>query len=318
MRSLPDALDPADPLAPYRALLAQPRLTVISAEPDRELDGMARTIRGSVRIAGRAELEVLLGRLVAASAGAQIAPRTLDLLGHSTAHGALLRLGDWVIDAADPTVAAFFRALAAHGVLARLGITAVRLLGCRTSDTDAGRATICRLAELLGVEVFGTRHLLYDAHYDEAGFRDAWQFLLVSASDLARAAQPADVTAPATWPRTLDLDALPAFALAAAPTRWPRRQMTRGAVHQLLALIRRDAGGRLAARATAPSCELALPSAVPEQFHLAHVLFDGAFVRFYPDGPDGPVGSAAAGVLYPVDDPHELRRVTDALPLALR
>lgn len=56
---------------------------------------------------------------------------------------------------------------------------------------------------------------------------------------------------------------------------------------------------------TTPVCELALPSAVPGAYHIAHVLLDGAFLRFYPDGPTAP------GVVYPIDDALALRRIID-------
>ena len=56
-------------------------------------------------------------------------PSTLDLIGHSTRGHHLLRLGQTPIDMLDPQVASFFRALARAGLLPRLQVTAVRLLG---------------------------------------------------------------------------------------------------------------------------------------------------------------------------------------------
>jgi len=293
----------------YDELLSRTQLSVISTEPDHELDRIAQIISPSVRIGGRAELGGLLGRLVAASDGARtVAPKTLDLHGHSTAGTAQLRLGDWVIDAAEPTVTAWFRELADHDVLPRLGIHAVRLLACRTADTEQGRATICALAGILGVEVYGTKHLLYNAHYDEHGFRDVWDFLLVGASELQRTASAALVVPQAArWPCTLDLDALPALSLGLPAPPWPRRVATASAARQLLQLVRRDAGAPMPGPLATPSCELALPSAKPGAYHIAHVLLDGAFVRFYPDG------AAAPGVVYPVDDAPGLRRIVEGL-----
>lgn len=284
---------------------------MVSAEVDHELDSLARTITSSVRIDGRAELDELLGHLLAASdAAASIAPKTLDLIGHSTAGSALLRLGDWAIDAASSTVTAFFRELADHDVLPRLGVHAVRLLACRTTEAAEGRATVCTLANILGVEVFGTSHLLYDVHYDGHGFRQAWEFLLVGSSDLRRAtSEPAVVPDAERWPRTLDIDALPASALAPRTTRWPTRVATAGAARQILQLIRRDAGARMPGLLATPLCELALPSVTAGAYHRAHVLLDGAFMRFFPDG------AAAPGVVYPVDEAHALLRIVDELPL---
>jgi hypothetical protein len=298
-------------VALHRELLARAHLSVISAEPDHELDQIAQAVTGSVRVGGRAELEGLFGRLLAATGGggaATIAPKTLDLLGHSTARTGQLRLGDWVIDAASPEVTALFRELADRDVLPRLGIHAVRLLACRTAETAEGRATICRLAEILGVAVYGTSHLLYGVHYDAHGFRDIWEFLLVSSADLQRPARTA-ARAPnaGPWPRTLEIDALPASPLDARATPWPQRMATPTAVRQILQLIRRDAGAPMPGRAMPPSCELALPSATPGAFHIAHVLLEGMFVRVYPDGTDAP------GVVYPVDDARQLQQITEGL-----
>lgn len=292
-------------MVPSHALLMSPRLSLVSAEPDPELARLAARISSSVRIAGRSELERVLGDLVRAAEHAPaIAPRTLDLLGHSTAAAGLLRLGDWVIDGASPTVTAFFRELADHDVLARLGIRAVRLLACRTADTLAGRATICALAELLGVEVYGTNHALHDAHYDAHGFSQRWGFLLVGASELRRSTPERTIVPDGErWPRTLDLDALPAGALGPRPPHWPRRIATAAATRELLALIKRDAGARMPGLLVTPLCELALPSAVPGAYHVAHVLLEGAFLRFYPDG------VAAPGLVYPVDDLRAMRRL---------
>ncbi len=92
------------------------------------------------------------------------------------------------------------------------------------------------------------------------------------------------------------------------PAPWPRRLATAAAARLILQLIRRDAGAQMPGLAASPSLELALPSATPGAFHLAHVLLDGAFLRFYPDGSDAP------GVVYPVDDASELRRIMDGLP----
>jgi hypothetical protein len=292
-------------------LLSRRHLSIVSAEPDHGLDRIAQTIAASVRIDGRAELEVLFGALLAAvTPGGTIVPKTLDLLGHSTAQDAQIRLGDWVIDARNPTVTAFFRELAQHDVLGRLGVHAVRLLGCRTADTGPGRSTICALSDILGVEVYGTQHLLYDAHYDAHGFREAWRFLLVGASDLRRTTTASAVLPEAArWPRTLDIDALPAVALE-PNAHWPIRVATPDAARQILGLIRRDAGAQMPGLLATPSCAIALPSAAADAYHVAHVLLDNGFLRFHPDGTDAP------GVVYPVDDAPLLRRILDALPPA--
>jgi hypothetical protein len=286
-------------------LLSRSQLSVISAEADHELDGIAQKIASSVRIDGRGELEGLFGRLLAVRDGVKtIAQKTLDLIGHSTAGSSLLVLGSWVIDAANPTVKAFFRELADHDVLPRLGIHAVRLLACRTISTGPAAATVCALADILGVEVFGTHHLLYNVHYDDHGFRSAWEFLLEGSSDVRRAThEPVVVPQADRWPRTLDIDALPVAPLAPRVARWPVRVATAGAARRILQLIRRDAGAHMPGLLATPTCELALASATPGAYHLVHVLLDDAFMRFYPDGIGAP------GVVYPVEEPHALRRI---------
>lgn len=294
----------------YQELLALPRLSVVSAEPDGELDRIARTITGSVRASGRAALEALLDGLIAAAGqGATVAPKTLDLLGHSTAGAALLRLGDWVLDAGCAGVRRWGAELAGRGVLPRIGIGAVRLLGCRTADTGPGRATICALAELLGVEVYGATQLLHAGHYGARGLLDAWQFMLVGSSELAaaRGPRPAAVVAAAAHPRRLELAALPALPLAPHAAGWPRRIAAAETTREILSLVRGDAGAPLPGPIGAPICELALASATAGAYHLAEVLLDGAFLRFFPDG------AGEIGVAYPIDDPGRLRQLL-ALP----
>ena len=68
-------------------------------------------------------------------------PATLDLIGHSTREHHLLRPGDTPINMLDPNIARFFHTLARDHLLPRLQIVAVRLLGCETAVTDAGRCS---------------------------------------------------------------------------------------------------------------------------------------------------------------------------------
>jgi hypothetical protein len=291
------------------ALLAQSHLSVITRDADAELARIQELIEPKVMVGGRVDLEELFGRLL--GAGAPPTPKTLDLIGHSTPEISLLSLGAWVIDAASSTVTAFFRELADLEVLPRLGVRAIRLLGCQTAETGRGRATICKLAEILGLEVLGTRQLLYSAHYDERGFRDESEHLLTSSSELRRDPGEASVSLQASpYPRFLDVDALPASPLGTHRQPWPRRIATAGAARDLLRLVRRAAGAEMPGLLAAPRCEIALPSPSPGWYHLAQVLLDGAFVRVYPDGTHRP------GVVFPVDEPRALRALVDLLPAA--
>ena len=292
-----------------RGLLSQPHLTVISGEPDSELRLIEQVVTHSVTVDGRVELEVVLAGLLAeVERSGTVTPKTLDLVGHTRSHASVVALGDWLIDLANPTAAACFRGLADHQVLPRLGVHTLRLLGCNSAGTAHARATICELGDLLALEVYGSKQLLSAAHYDADGFRDCWRFLLVAASELRReprvgGAAPAGVL----YPRALDVDALPAVTLGPPAGPYPRRIASAQAARQILELVRRGAGAPMPGVVTAPAYEVALPSTTPGAYHVAHVLFEGEFLRFYPDG------MAAAGVVFPVDDVDALRRVVDGL-----
>jgi hypothetical protein len=114
--------------------------------------------------------------------GAKAPAISLDLMGHSTAGHHLLRLGSTPIDMLNPTVARFFRTLADSGLLARLNVAAVRLIGCETAVSDSGRRTMRMLSRTLGVPVYGTLVPLLESHCDAGGFNPAFRHLLVEAS----------------------------------------------------------------------------------------------------------------------------------------
>ncbi|HWU85646.1 MAG TPA: hypothetical protein VN253_00115, partial [Kofleriaceae bacterium] len=225
-------------------LLAQPRLSVITRHADSELTRIQELVEHKVLVDGREDLEELFGRLLARRPSPE--PKTLDLIGHSTPDRAVLTLGDWVIDTASRAVTAFFRELADLEVLPRLGIRAVRLLGCQTADTKEARATICKLSEILGTPVLGTRQLLYSAHYDARGFRDECAHLLTSSDELRHDPGEASIVVQASpYPRTFDVDALPASPLPAHRAPWPRRLASHEAARSLLGLVRRTAGAEM-------------------------------------------------------------------------
>jgi hypothetical protein len=111
-------------------------------------------------------------------------PMALDLIGHSTADHHLLRLGTTPIDMLDRSVAGFFHGLVATGLMARLGITAVRLLGCETAVTDAGQRTLRLLSATLRLPVYGTSKPLMKSHSTAEGFNPAFSHLLIEAAQL--------------------------------------------------------------------------------------------------------------------------------------
>jgi hypothetical protein len=292
----------------HSALLAQPHLSVISSDADGEVARIQELVATKVVVEGRGDLEVLLGHLLAV--GAPPTPRTLDLIGHATPDQGLLVLGGWVIDAASARVRAFFRELAELEVLPRLGVHEVRLLGDRTAVTAAGRATLGRLADILGVEVLGARGPLPAACYGAAGLRDEARHALVSASELRRETAPAIGSLQASRSaRMLDVDALPAAPPAAPPPPWPRRIATAETARELLRLVNRSAGAEMPGLLAPPTCELLLPAARPGCYHAAQVLIGGELLRVHPDGADRP------GIVYPVDDPRALRALVERLQI---
>ena len=294
-----------------RVLLAQPHLSLITGGADSELSRIVDALDHKVLIDSRGDLEELFGSLLALEAPPT--PKTLDLIGHSTPGKSLLVLGNWVLDAASQTVTAFFRGLAEQEVLPRLGVTAVRLLGCLTADTGHARWTMCTLADILGIEVYGTKDLIFSAHYTASGFSAERRYLLVSASELRRqAADPHPLTRGTPYERVLDLDALPAMPIGAGEHhRWPLRIASYDDARTLLRLVRRRDGAAMPGLLTSPHCEVALPSSQAGSFHRMQVLLEGELVRVYPDGAKEP------GIVYPVEDPYALKMLVDRMPVAL-
>ncbi len=289
-------------------LLGQPHLSVITRRADGELALIQNLLAHKVMVDGRSDLEVLLGELLALKAPAS--PKTLDLIGHSTPGKSLLELGDWVIDGTSATVTAFFRELADQDVLRRLGITAVRLLGCCTAETAAGRATIQKLAQLLEVDVYGTRKLIYSAHYDAHGFAAARSYALVASSELEnlRESVGVPVLEGEPWPQALDIDSLPTTTSTAASGAWPHRRATELQMGEVLRLVRRQHGAQMPGLLAAPLCEIVFPGESPSAWRRMQVIVNGEFVRFYPRGDQQP------GVVYAVEDPQVLVAIVESLP----
>jgi hypothetical protein len=181
-----------------------------------------------------------------------------------------------------------------------------------TADTGHARWTICALADVLGVEVYGTKDLIFAAHYDRRGFVHERRYLLVSATELKTdAIDPKPLSRGTPYERVLDLDALPATPLVAGDDPWPLRIASWQDGRAFLRLVRRRDGATMPGLLTSPRCEVALPSPETGRYHRAQVLLDGEFIRVYPDGPDAP------GIVYPVDDPYALKDLVDRMPVAI-
>jgi hypothetical protein len=283
-------------------------LCIITGHRDFELSTIHAIIESSLPVDCRGDLEALFGQLLARDRPG--APRTLDLIGHSTPTTSALQLGDWVIDTARPAVSAFFREIAEQDVLPRLGIHAVRLLGSGTAETEAGRRTIDTLARILELEVHGVLGPVHAAHFDAYGLRDDADIVLCTSADLrGKRTSPwvRTVSAAAVRsPRALDIDALPRVKLA--PATWPRH-IASVVAREILGQIRRDEGALMPGLLASPCCEVALPSSEPGAYHLVQILFDYELVRVYPDGPTQPA------IVYPVRDRHVLRALVTTLPV---
>ena len=281
-------------------------ISILSRGDDAELRTIQETVANPMLVEGRSDLEVALGRLLAAELPP--ADRTLDLIGHSTPGTSLLLLGDWTIDAASSTVTAFFRELAELEVLARLGVRQVRLLGCRTAETGQGKTTLRVLSEILGIAVVGTTDLVFSSHYDAHGFRDEQQHHLVSAAELlsGELERAPRTRGPATA-QTLDIDALPTALGRAKAGAWTHRLATEAQMGEVLRQVRRREGAAMPGLLSVPTCELVFPVATAQWARL-QVVLDGEFVRVYPRA-HGP------GILYPVADPRALIAAIAELPL---
>jgi hypothetical protein len=191
--------------------------------------------------------------------------------------------------------------------LPRLGIDAVRLIGCVTAGTAHGRYTICALADVLGVEVYGTTDMICATHYDATGFSDRYAHVLVPSAELRgepRHFEARTTTGPRA--RALDLDALPAEPLPPEHTAaWPLHVLDRASAAEVLHMIRRGDGAEMPGLLATPACELALPVSATAYVR-TEVLLDGEFVRVFPR-------DARAGILYPVADVGGFRRLVHGL-----
>ena len=72
-------------------LLAGSQLSMITRHADSELRQIHDAIEHKVLVDGRADVEEVLGKLLACKGPRR--PKTLDLIGHSTPNGSLLQLG---------------------------------------------------------------------------------------------------------------------------------------------------------------------------------------------------------------------------------
>ena len=276
------------------------QLTLISGLFDVELAHVLTRLEQPHLVDERGDVEALFGKLLSASAPTRV--QTLDLIGLTTPQG-LVQLGSWVIDGERASTLAFFRELADHEVLVRLGIQSVRLLGCRSATGEAARTTIEALSTILGIEVYGTTSLLHAAHFDARGFRSDERHLLTCASDL-RHGVPDEVSPTGDKDsRFFDLDALPVASHPSAS----RVHVPPDALHGIMEVVDRTSGVRMPGLLALPSHVLALPGPTAASTRLLDVLLDASWVR------TGLDADSSSGVLYQVSNPARLRELLATL-----
>lgn len=283
-------------------LLAQPRLSLITRTGDREISRIQDLLEQKLLVSDRDDLEKILGTLLAS--GQPEVPKTLDLIGHSTADEPLLQLGDLLIDGESALTRSLFRELADQDVLPRLGVSAVRLIGSRTATSPRGRRTMRALSELLGLPVYGSTGLVYAASFDADGFCD--DLTLIANEDEWREHRDTIPPARATS-RVFDIDSLTSVDLATIQPRAERHVVDVHVSRVIVEMLERSGGAWMPGLLALPSCELALPATEPGRHYVAHLMIDDGYLRVYP------TDLQDTGMLYRVSAPHELRELIDQL-----
>jgi hypothetical protein len=236
--------------------------------------------------------------------------RTLDLIAHSD-QLRLLHLGKSVVDPRQESVRLVFEQIAASGLVHRLNISELRLLGCETAMSVEGQTAIRTLSELLGIRVLGTTKLLYAAYFGEDGLKRRYEAVLRDAGNLP------DVGAGRTrWPDdplplpapAFELENIRSFSIDDLPMAdWPRVRLIAGTargtsraadIKRLLDLIVKDDGRLMPKLLARPLCELLIISG-GDQVRRIEILFDFELVRIHPV-------NAPSSAVYRVKDAREL------------
>jgi hypothetical protein len=244
-------------------------LSIIAAN-DRYGAELARRIAPDLVIAVT-DREDLVGRLVALAKQLPTTPRMIDFVG-MTGDDKLLTFHGRALDTRIGRVRANYRELADQGVLARLDVVGVRLIGCMSAVGEPARRTIAQLAEIMDVEVTGTTELVTIDDFSATGF----------------VSPP-----PRRWNSgtSLDLDNLTSGPLLAGA-----RALTLAQAREVLASIRRDAGVAAPGLLALPQTVLGLPRG--DHFHHLELILDHELVR-------------TGATVFPVDDPRALRAVLE-------
>jgi hypothetical protein len=293
--------------------LRDPHINVAADPPDGEVARMVDIIAHVEPVDRLEGLVRMLEELGSCPPSADKArKRTLDLVGHSD-EARLLHLGRSVVDPAQEGVRRLFEQMAADGLLQRLNVTEVRLLGCETAMSFEGQMAIRALTEILGVPVLGTTKLLYAAYFGEEGLRRRYERVLCHAGNLPELTHPR-----AEWPQDPPPSLAPPFELEIVRSvsidelpivDWPRvrriartdREAASGVdARPLLDLIEPGSGRVIPRLLAQPRCEVLLMSG-GDRVRRIEILFDFELVRIQ-------LVDTTASAVYRVKDARELER----------
>ena len=223
------------------------------------------------------ELEVRRRRLAhEIFAGAEL----VDLVGHSTPINCYLKLGDWVLDPAGAERLASFLPKS---------VKIVRLIGCSTASTVAGRAAAVALTRS-SVVAYGTLNKVYSTHFDKDGVkkvpgapplrgffpaeRECLPAELPTSSDMADRSRSRGLLpwlGRGTWRA---LSGLYRVFIRLLPEQWTLRSRIWGLLH--------SNGESMPGLLTEPLCSFAIASRSGDW--MLEILFDFEHARFYPSG----------------------------------
>jgi len=209
------------------------------------------------------------------------------------------------------------------GTLKALGIEKVRLLGCRTACSDAGRQTMVTLSNALHMPVFGTNDVLSRDDFTPGHFDETHAGKLISSDNVMSAPPCAPSLLPPNAPAVLGLSLGMTHAFSGkaleklAARRTVLRPLTDSETHQIHDLTLPQ-GRSLPGLLTLPSWQyhILIDQSVPDQFHLLQILFDWHMVGVFSEKlvphavPTRPFANSAC---YLVRDPIALWKLMTGL-----
>ncbi len=219
----------------------------------------------------------------------------IDLVAHSTSVDQLLKFGEWTM-AADDRLISFCERIKDRTTVAQRANTGLRLIGCATADSSAGKMAISTLEKRLGIAVFGTTTNVLLRNFSEDGYAGEFLQRANTAQSLRVAplwALPAELEAP---PREPDAYLPPPSGLGNA-TR------IEAFLKNLFAKVVRtkisyEAPGLLLEPLAKVLMPLILPQGQPSGDGLKmDVLFDWRLLRIWPM-------KGGQATIYPIADPH--------------